>query len=232
VTRRTRRGIAATAIVLAVALLASCGVREDEGPRILTDDAVPSELREPTPASSVPQEETSPQRIYLIETRANSEEDVVPYLVPMPRVAEGENYHKRVIEELVSFRPPEGALYTTAIPPTTGVLDARLVDGGNGEQDVLEINLNQLDVSGGALLKLAIGQMVFTATAIPGVRGVRFLLNNNPVSVPLDVGESGTGAVVTSADFPSLNPKSSASTTTPPPAEPVPGDIGAEEPVG
>jgi hypothetical protein len=229
---RTPRGIGAVAILVSVAVLASCGVREDEDPRILTDGAVPAELAEPAPASTIPQESSSPQRIYVIETRANSEEELIPYLVPMARVNEGDDYHRRVIEELVSFRPPEDETYSTAIPPTTGVLDVRLVDGGNGEQDVLEINLNQLEVSGGTLLKLAIAQMVFTATAIPGVRGVRFLLNGSPVAVPLDVGESETGAVVTSADFPSLSPKTSSSTTTPPPADPVPGELGPEEPVG
>lgn len=229
---RRHRRIGAAAILVAVALVASCGVREDELPQLLTADEVPSELAEPAPASTVPPEETVPQRIYVVETRTGAEEDLIPYLVPMARVTDGDDYHRRVIEELVSFRPPENAPYSTAIPPTTGVLDVRLVDPGTGKREVLEINLNQLDVSGGALLKLAFAQMVFTATAIPGVSGVRFLLNGSPIAVPLDVGESGTGAVVTSTDFPSLNPNPAPSSTTPTPADPVPGEIGGDDPVG
>ena len=71
---------AAVAVVVATSLLAACGVREDEDPRILTDDAVPAELAEPAPASTVPEESSVPQRIYIIETRAGTEEDLVPYL--------------------------------------------------------------------------------------------------------------------------------------------------------
>ena len=82
------------------------------------------------------------------------------------------------------------------------MLDVRLVEGPDGERDVLEVNLNQLDVSGGTRLKLAVAQIVFTATDLADVRGVRFLLNGSPVAVPLDDGESETGAIVTKADQP------------------------------
>lgn len=226
---RARRGapLVVATVVAAVALLGACGLREDEDPRILASDAVPAELAEPTPASTVPEESSVPQRIYIIETRG-SQEDILPYLVPMARTSGDDDYYRQVIEKLVTFRPPENAPYTTAIPPTTGVLDVRLVEGPDGERDVLEINLNQLDVSGGTRLKLAVAQMVFTATDLADVRGVRFLLNGSPVAVPLDDGESETGAVVTKADFPQLNPASTTTTTSAAAAaDPVPG-LGPE----
>jgi len=219
------------AILVVAALLAACGVREDEEPRVLSNDVVPAELSEPAPASTMTGDASALQRLYIIETRGGTEEFLVPYLAPMDRGPGGDDFHRRVIEELVTFRPPENAPYTTAIPPTTGVIDVRLVAGPDGEQDVLEINLNSLEVSGGARLKLAIAQMVFTATGIPGVRGVRFLINNTPVAVPLDVGESETGAIVTRADFPQLNPTTT-TTTTAAPADPVTGDLGIDESTG
>lgn len=223
-----RRLLGGAAIVVAAALLAGCGLREDEDPRVLASDAVPAELVEPAPASTVPEESSVLQRIYIIETRDGTE-NLVPYLVPMAAKVDGEDDHRRVIEELVTFRPPENAPYTTAIPPTTGVLDVSLVEGPDGSRDVLEINLNQLEVSGGTRLKLAVAQMVFTATSMNDVKGVRFLLNGSPVAVPLDNGESETGAIVTRDDFPQLIPTTTTTpTTAPEAAEPVPGELGIE----
>jgi hypothetical protein len=229
VTRSGARRLIATAasVVTVSVLVAGCGLREDEDPRALASDAVPAVLAQPAPASTVPLESSVPQRIYIIETREGSEEALVPYLIPMPKSDDDDDYHRRVIEELITFPPPDGAPYTTAIPPTTGVLDVRLVDGPNGKHDVLEINLNQLEVSGGTRLKLAVAQMVFTATGLPEVHGVRFLLNGSPVAVPLDNGESETGAVVTRADFSQLNPTTT-TTTAPEAAEPVPGELDGQ----
>jgi len=227
--RHVRRRSRALAVLLVLAALATtaCGLREDDEPRVITDDAVPTELSEQSPASTVPEESSVPQRIYVIETR-DAEEVLIPYLAPIPRGLEGDEYYREVIERLVKFRAEADDPFTTAIPPTTGVLDVRLVEGPDGKRDVLEINLNQLEVSGGTRLKLAIAQMVFTATGIPTVTGVRFLLNGSPVAVPLDVGESETGAVVTRSDFPELYPPTTSPTTAPEVAEPVPGEIGVE----
>lgn len=228
-----RRLLSATAVVVAAALVVACGVREDDSPRVLADDVVPAELTEPTPSSTDPQVPTTPQRIFVVQTTEGGTEEVLSGVYfNLPISTNSEDYARQVIEQLVNLRPPEDATFTTAIPPTTGVLDVRRITGPDGKDDILEINLNQLQAQGRGL-KLAIAQIVFTATSISGVRGVRFLLNGVPVAVPLDDGESQVGAVVTKADFPQTNPTPPTTTSTTvaaEPAEPVPAEVPPEEP--
>ena len=225
--RRPARFLPAVALVLATALVAGCGVREDDSPRVLASDQLPSELLAPAPPSTTSAIPVTQQRIYLLETKDGStEEGLVGVYFNLEVPANSEDFPRRVIEQLVLYRPqdnPNG----TAIPPTTSVLDVRRVTGPDGENDILDINLNKLEAQGIGL-KQAIAQIVFTATGISGVRGVRFQLNGVPIPVPLDEGESGVGAVVTRADFPQTNPNPPTTTTTTtaaPPAEPVPADV-------
>jgi len=222
-------------VIIATALLVACGVREDDSPRVLAADRVPAELTEPTPSSTEPQVPTTPQRIFVIETtEGNTEEVLVGLYFNLPISTDSGDYARQVIEQLVNLRPQEDATFTTAIPPTTGVLDVRRVAGPDGRDDILEVNLNQLQTQGRGL-KLAIAQIVFTATSISGVRGVRFLLNGVPVAVPLDDGESQVGAVVTEDDFPQTNPTPTTSTTSTtstseaPAAQPVPAEVPPED---
>lgn len=214
-------------VVVATVLLVACGVREDDSPRVLADGLVPAELSEPTPSSTEPQVPTTPQRIFVIGTIGGTEEVLSGVYFNLPISTNSDDYARQVIEQLVNLRPAENSTFTTAIPPTTGVLDIRRVTGPDGKDDILEINLNQLQAQGRGL-KLAIAQIVFTATSISWVRGVRFLLNGVPVAVPLDDGESSVGAVVTKADFPQTNPNPTTTTTTevaPVPAEPDPTEV-------
>jgi hypothetical protein len=221
---RRRWGFGGLAVLGALALATSCGVREDDSPRALAPDSLPAELSEATPASTIPGDSTSFQRVFMVETGPGGEDALLSLLLPIERPANEEERRRAVIEALVSNRPGEDDLYFNAIPATTGVLDVRLV-----EDNVLEINLSQLDVASGNL-KLAIAQMVFTATELPGVDGVRFLLNREERAVPLEVGESEVGQVVTRDDFPLLNPTrtttTTTTTTTVDAAEPVPAEIG------
>ncbi len=87
---------------------------------------------------------------------------------------------------------------TNAIPPTSQVLNASL-DGG-----VLDLDLSDLGAVEGSGQRLAAAQIVYTATALPGIAGVRFSIDGEPASVPLDDHASDVNQVITREDYPSL----------------------------
>jgi hypothetical protein len=217
--RPARAAVLATA---AVVLLAGCGVREDDNPRPLAAEAVPTELSELAPSPTIVGDLTT-QRAFMVETRPSGETVLYPFALPFRRPASDDDRPKAVLEALIQHQPGDSDAYFNAIPTTTGVIT---VVPDDDDPSVLEINLNQVETSSGNL-KLAIAQMLFTATELPGVRGVRFLLNGEPRAVPLEVGESEVGQIVTRADFPALIPPSS-TTTTAPPVEAAPEQPAAE----
>ncbi len=197
--------LSAVATALALALVGACGLRQDDAPRPLAADAVPTELGQPIPSSTTPLVPTTPQQIFVLENKGSGKEELSGVYFNLPIPTNSDDFPRAVIELLVNLRASENTSFTTAIPPTTSVLDVQRVPGPDGGDDVLEINLNKLEAQG-PNLKLAIAQLVFTAAAIDNIGGVRFLLNGAPVAVPLDVGESALGAIVTPSDFPQTNP--------------------------
>lgn len=84
--------------------------------------------------------------------------------------------------ELLLAGPREAELAAglrTAISPQTSLRSARL----DGDTAVVDLNVALVDVGGQEQI-LAVAQIVLTATAVPGVREVRFLLEGEPVEVP------------------------------------------------
>jgi spore germination protein GerM len=88
----------------------------------------------------------------------------------------------------------------SAINPQTQILGAQVNNG------VAIINVSEA-FSGASVPDqiFALGQLVFTATSLPGVSAVSISLNSNPVEVPRGDG-SRTNAVLTQADYASLAP--------------------------
>lgn len=85
----------------------------------------------------------------------------------------------------------------TSVPPETELLRANL------KTSTLEVDLAEPfeTRAGGEARYLGIAQLVYTATALPGVRQVRFLLTGEPVDVPTGSGTL-TRKAVDRTDYP------------------------------
>ncbi len=113
-------------------------------------------------------------------------------LADLPRLA---------IEQLIvqqATTSGSGSDLTNTIPPDTQVLDAK-VDG-----NVLDLDLSALGQVESTRQRLAVAQIVFTATALDGINGVRFWIDGEPASVSLETHASEVGQVITPGDYPSL----------------------------
>jgi spore germination protein GerM len=138
------------------------------------------------------------------ETAQTGGERLQPVPVEIATPADPEDLPRAVIDALISLNPTASGQtgLVNAVPTETRVLRAEL-----GDDDVLDLDLTNLADVESARLRLAVAQIVFTATGITAlpVRGVRFAIDGEPVAVPTEGGTSGTGEVITRASFPRLD---------------------------
>jgi spore germination protein GerM len=198
--------VAAALGALAVAL-GACGVPVDQSPTALPRNAVPFGLLQPsapstTTATTVATPAPVTVKIFLVTSSGRL--TVVGRQLPVNQQSLAE-----VLDALL--RGPTNAEVASglqsAVPPQTTVLGAVLGAGG-----VATVNL------GGTLGQLvgqaqieAVAQIVFTATALPGVTQVAFQLQGQAIDVPIASGAQV--AVVNRQQFASLAPLPSGTTT-------------------
>ncbi len=196
---RTRRSVTALVAAGAVVVgLAGCGVPIDNQPAALSRHGVPFDLLAPTQSTttitSVPSPIAIPVRIYLI----------------------GPTGHVAPVSRTVSVSPPDllTVLRTLVAGPTDAETAAGLQSAVTSQTTVLGANI----AGGTATVNLggtfgqivgppeiqAVAQVVFTASALPGVTGVTFELTGQPVEVP--VGSGALVPVATTAQVPALAP--------------------------
>jgi spore germination protein GerM len=207
--RHPRRGVLALLTVGLV--LAGCTLRQDDQPREITRASLPDVLFQQTPANATPGSET---RTFFLVKAVGTTESLVKVQVPIQPPADPADFPRTIIEKLV-IKPPSSATgeYRSVIPLGTRVLAVKQHD------DVLDIDLsNALGTIENTQQRLAIGQIVFTATAINGVTYVRFFVEGTPSAVPVDDHTAEAGALISRNDFPKLISESAATTTTTPPA--------------
>ena len=169
------------ALVLVLLSTAGCGVRSDTTARDLSAGRVPYGLLDDTPTTtststptpSVPRADVN---VYFVREdrmvrqvrQVNAPATVAKALTALLfGVQEDE-----LAAELRSAIDPTASLQARAIDPATYQVDlsAEFNKGPSSEQ------------------VLALAQIVFTATALPGVTGVRFSLNGVPIEVPTGSG--------------------------------------------
>lgn len=187
--------------LLAVLLLAGCVGPADSGVREIDADAVPYDLLDPEAPREAATLSTAPAdapegrllaEIYLVDPDG--------VLRPSPTAVEAGDTADLAgqVLERIEAGPSERERslgLTGALGPGLG-LRVEAVD-----QDVVEV-----EVSGDASLPsadqvpLAIGQVVLSLTALPGVEGVRLVSEGRPLPVPLPDGELTTD-VVAEADY-------------------------------
>jgi spore germination protein GerM len=191
--------VAVVAITLAL-VATGCGLRSDEKARAIPKASIPTELSERV--SSTTTTAVSPvadQRfVYLVRNQGTAESLVSTPVVILPTVRAAD-IPRAIIEQLVTNPPVDDKSdVTSAIPPGTRVR------GVTRDGDVLDIDLTNLGSIESTRQRLAVAQIVFTATEIPGIRGVRFSIDGTPSAVPLDDKSSGVNAIITRDDFPKL----------------------------
>lgn len=177
--------------------LAGCGVREDAAPRPLSQAATPPALLDATPppgeildAGDVP----APIFLLNLEDRLVEVERPVAALrlnlvlqaLALPLTAE------EAADELSSGVPPETPLDVEG-PDDEGVV-------------TVDVRLESDEESfAGLEQRSALAQIVYTATAVPGVSAVTFEFNGEPTDIPDGRGET-TGLPVDEADFKEFAP--------------------------
>jgi len=189
--------------VALVALAAGCGIPTEANARPIDRNALPQTLVEQPTTTTTPSGEAGLSRIatvFLVSTKGDTEA-LSPMKTEIVNVTDVASYPRQVIEQLIAQQPQQnssGNDLTNAIPPTSQVLNATL-DG-----DVLDLDLSDLGAVEGSGQRLAAAQIVYTATAIPGIHGVRFSIDGEPAAVPLDEHAADVGQIVTRDDYPNL----------------------------
>jgi spore germination protein GerM len=166
------------------AALAGCGVPSDSAPRALPGDAVPAELLASDPVSTtttVPVGTSTRVRIYLVGGGGASE-----HLVAVERLVQAPPTVERVLSALIRGpnREEAGRGLRSAILPGT-ILNSALVESNIAIVDLVK---SAIAVNSSTDLILALAQMVYSATELQGVGGVRFTLDGDRAKVPTGTG--------------------------------------------
>jgi hypothetical protein len=182
VTSRRRRAVTAIAACAAVVGLAGCGVPVDSQPTALSRHGIPFDLLAPTQSTTT-------------VTTAPS-----PIEVPVQIFLIGPTGHLVAVARDVSVSPPDLATVLRAL--VAGPTDAESAEGLQSAVTAQTTVLGANIAGGIATVNLggtfgqlvgppqiqAVAQVVFTASALPGVTGVTFELMGQSVQVPVASG--------------------------------------------
>ncbi len=219
---RLRRATGGVLVAGVVALVGACAIPEDAKPQAADRVSLPPQLVEP-PSSTVPQppSEAEVRIAYLVQTATSPDatDSLRRVLTQVRTPADPADLPKALIEQLVKLPTAEQKSLglRSDIPSTVGVRSATKP----ADSDELTVDLTNLGQVEGPKQRLAAAQIVFTATELPGIRAVRFLIDGQPATIPLEDRTSGAGQPITRDDFPKLkqlvtNGQTTTTTTTPP----------------
>jgi len=182
-------------VLAAAALLGGCGVPTGGAPDTIAASDIPYGLAVPSPgspaATSTPPRDDRP-RIYLVNA-----DDV---LVPSGRDVSGSSTRDRLDNLLgqLADGPTAGERddeLTTALPPRTTLT----VSSVDGETATIDFSATSAPPAG-EQTRRAVGQIVLTATSLPGVTAVLLTHDGEPLEAPLPSGELTT-APLAAADY-------------------------------
>jgi spore germination protein GerM len=187
--RPGRLGLAVLAVVLATA---ACGIPTTGGPTAIAKGDVPFNLLSPasptTATSTVPQEAEVPALIFLAASTGT--------VAPVSRYITVNTTLNVTLTELLGAlllgpTPEESA---TGLQSFLSGAKTRVTAKVAGGIATVDFTANPIQVVG-ASQTLAIAQVVFTATAQPGVTGVVFQIAGVPLDVPIASGATVPGPV-------------------------------------
>lgn len=171
--------------VVVAAVLVACGVPADSEPRRLAAKDVPFGLLEAAPSTTAttapPTAQSVSVEVFFLAT--DRLRPVARNVIAPPTVG------KVVNALLEGVREEEVAAgLRSAINPQTKLLLARLAEG------VARVDLSRAFAQATIQDQIvSLAQVVFTATAVPGVAGVLFTLEGEPVEVPTPDGSLARG---------------------------------------
>ncbi len=200
-------------IVLVVATLVSaCSIQDDAEPRAIDPTLVPFSLLATSTTTTTTEPATTktvevPTSIFLVDSDTELLTEVVRTIPPPPSVRSG-------LQELLVG--PTGEELARGL--NSAIARSAELRGVDGPLDgVVTVNLSDdLRAIGGQGQRLALAQVVFTATAAPEVTGVLFAFEGELSEVPNGQGVSTTQPLDRS-DFATFDPNAPA-----PPPEPAP----------
>lgn len=184
------RGGLVLAAVTAVAVVAGaggCGVQLDEEPRPLAVESVPYGLLEPAGSApsvstdTLPATDESPAvSVFLVDNDG--------YLVEVRRPVAAEPGVEQAVESLLApvTDAERDAGLATAVASTTGL---RRVIRPDGSLVTIDLSSGVDDVSPD-IVQVALAQLVYTVTAVPGVDRVLFQVDGQAREVPTGQGQS------------------------------------------
>jgi spore germination protein GerM len=172
-------------------LLTGCGVPADPNPRSIPDEEVPFGLLGTTTTATTRPAPTSRAVVFLVE---GDRLVAVRRQVPAPATPDA-----ALGAVAAGPTPPEAAAgLRTAL--VTGVGLARVAAG------TATVRLDRDFVAADPSEQiLALAQLVYTITELPGIRGVQFAFDGQPAEVPTAQGRLKAGAV-SRADFAAIGP--------------------------
>ncbi|HXW33695.1 MAG TPA: GerMN domain-containing protein [Acidimicrobiales bacterium] len=199
--RSARRRFCVLAAVAGWGLsLAACGIPIDSKPHVIPSSAVPFGLLSRSSATTSTTSTTIPVgvsvKVFLYDStgKLSARQRQVP---AYPPAGELDAVLNALVDGPTSVEI--GAGFHSAIPPQTRVLHASEASG------IATVDLSTVfgQLVGPPQIQ-AVAQFVFTATALPGVSGVTFQLDGNPIPVP--VASGAQVPVAEPAQFASLLP--------------------------
>jgi predicted small lipoprotein YifL len=201
----TRRRALALLVALACTAIAACGVQNDHGPRELAPSDVPFDLLAPaTSVAESPPESGVDTTIWFVDNAgllSRARRSLDP---PVTVDAALES----LLEGVTEAEANNGL--RSNITSDTELLDVAGPDDGLVTVDLSSDFLNVER----ELQRLALAQIVFTATSLPNVDRVLFRFDGEPAEVP-GAGDELTSEPLTRDDFVTFNPN--VPTTTPNP---------------
>jgi hypothetical protein len=165
----SRRAPFLMAVAVVCTLGAACGIPSDRQPTVLPGGVVAPAVAPSEPAGQ-PAADVDVS-VFLVQAEQ---------LVKVVRDAPSAGLRNAL--DLLLAGPREAELAAglrTAISPQTALRSTRLA----GDTGVVDLNVALVEVGGQEQI-LAVAQIVLTATAVPGVRQVRFLLEGQAVEIP------------------------------------------------
>lgn len=218
--RRRPRTALVWVVVVALSVLAGCGLPSEERTQVVEDASVPYDLlREGEATPSGPSEDPAVPREVPVVFWLGPDELLVPSAVDVSCDGSPDDVVRDVLAALAgapSTTQRDSGL-ASAIPSTARLRLVRVDEG------LAEVDLDPVAIGDAERLPLAVGQVVLSVTSAPGVDAVELVTSGQAVDVPLPGGALATGAV-TADDYAVLLPPRLRS------AVPDTGDIGCPEP--
>jgi hypothetical protein len=188
-----RRARCAAVLAAAAAMTAACGVPTRGAPAAIPPSDVPFGLLSTAPSTPAADPSAPPfdePLVFLLDGDGR--------LVPRGRDLPAEPVRQELADLLADLAAgpagEEQQQLTTSLPPNVRLTVTDL-DGGAATVDIV----GSTDLSGRSS-RLAVGQIVLTATSLPGVDAIRLRRNGESVEAPLPGGQLTTRPL-TAADY-------------------------------